>query len=126
MEAVNPAGNSVRMDNPGSEAQKGASPMELLLMGVAGCSSIDILAILEKQEKVVDGLRVVVDAERDRSQVPSYFSSMAIQYFIEAAVSPVKVKQAVKLSMDRYCTVAAILEKTVQIEHSICLNGTWI
>ena len=126
MEAVNPAGNVVVMDNPGEAQQAGASPMELLLMGVAGCSSIDIIAILEKQSKVIDNLRVTVDAERDRSQTPSMFSSMQVNYYVEGKLLPTKVKQAVKLSMQRYCTVAAILEKSVEIEHAICLNGEWL
>ena len=126
MEAVNPAGNSVLMDNPGEAQQAGASPMELLLMGVAGCSSIDIIAILEKQTKVIDALRVTVDAERDRSKTPAMFSSMKVQYFIDGTLEPTKAKQAVKLSLERYCTVAAILEATVTSEHSICLNGEWL
>ena len=54
------------------------------------------------------------------------FSSMKVQYFIEGKLEPTKAKQAVKLSLERYCTVAAILEATVAIEHSICLNGEWL
>lgn len=125
MEAVNPQGNKVLMDNPNSgQPQAGASPMELLLMGLAGCSSIDIIAILQKQKCTVADLHVSVDAERDRSQTPAWFTSIAVEYRIDGEVPPKKAREAVELSLNRYCTVAAILEKSVKIEHRIVLNGT--
>lgn len=125
MEALNPAGNSVVMDNPprNGEVQQGASPMELLLMGIAGCSSIDILTILEKRDKVVTDLHVSVDAERHTDQTPAYFSRMEARYHISGDLDADKVRMAVELSLSKYCTVAKIIERTVPIDFRVFLNG---
>ena len=125
MEAVNPKGNAVVMDNPSNNGamQQGASPMELLLMGIAGCSSIDILTILEKRGKVVEDLRVSVNAERETDQTPAYFNLMEAQYHLTGQLDPDKVRMAVELSLSKYCTVAKIIEKTVPIDFRVFLNG---
>ncbi len=97
--------------------------MELLLMGIAGCSSIDILTILEKRGKEVTDLRVSVDAERMADQTPSYFSQMVTEYHLTGELDADKVRMAVELSLSKYCTVAKIIEKTVPIDFRVFLNG---
>ena len=66
----NDRGHQIDIDNKSGESPKGASPMELLLMGVAGCSSIDIVAILNKQKITFESLKIHVDGSRESTAVP--------------------------------------------------------
>ena len=72
----NNSGHQIAIDNKSVENPKGASPMELLLMGVAGCSSIDIISILNKQKVVFDSLEIDVDGDRVDKPAPSLFKKV--------------------------------------------------
>lgn len=96
----------------------GARPMELLLMGLGGCSAIDIIQILKKQRQQIDAYRIKVTAEREAGVVPSLFKSIHVHFEFEGPLEKEKVGKAINLSMDKYCSVAAILYKTTTITHS--------
>lgn len=96
----------------------GARPMELLLMGLGGCSAIDIIQILKKQRQQIDSFNIKVDAERTPGEVPSLFKNIHIHFKLGGPLSEEKVKKAIDLSLDKYCSVAAILYKTASITHS--------
>jgi putative redox protein len=100
--------------------------MELLLMGLAGCSSIDIIAILKKQKINPKDLRVEVEGQREPDQVPSLFHKIDVVVHIAGEIPPEKAKRAVSLSLEKYCSVAKTLEYSSQIFHSIFLNGNEI
>ena len=124
LEGTNEKGNQVVMDNPFvGKTQEGASPMELLLMAVAGCSAIDIITILEKQKITLDDLFIEVVASRVRQQSPAYFNEILIHFQATGEIPEEKLIQAASLSMKKYCTVAKILEKSSTISHKISLNG---
>ena len=72
----NDRGHHISIDTTSSEDPQGPSPMELLLMGVAGCSSIDIVSILNKQKIKPDSLHIQVDGDRIKGQVPSLFTAI--------------------------------------------------
>ena len=72
----NDRGHHISIDTTSSEDPQGPSPMELLLMGVAGCSSIDIVSILNKQKIKHDSLHIQVDGDRIKGQVPSLFTRL--------------------------------------------------
>ena len=128
LEASNENGNTVQIDGApkiGGE-DKGARPMELLLMGLGGCSSMDILSILAKQKVALDDFNIDVDAERDSENVPSLFTNIHVKFIfkgenLEASLK--KIERAVNLSMDKYCSVTKILEKSAKITHEIVLEG---
>lgn len=122
-ETKNERGNVVHLDNKSVENPQGASPMELLLMGIAGCSSIDIVMILKKQHLELTDLQMEVEGFRQEGAVPNVFTGIHLKVILEGEVSPAKAQRAVGLSMEKYCSVAKMLEKTADISYEIQLNG---
>ncbi|WP_347160101.1 OsmC family protein [Pontibacter chitinilyticus] len=100
----------------------GARPMELLLMGLGGCSAIDIIQILKKQRQQIDAFNIKVDAERAEGKEPSVFKTIHIHFILGGPLDAEKVRKAINLSLDKYCSVAAILDKTATITHSFEVN----
>ncbi len=96
----------------------GARPMEMLLMGLGGCSAIDIIQILKKQRQQIDSFKIKVTADREEGVVPSLFKSIHVHFTLGGPLEDERVGKAVSLSMDKYCSVAAILYKTTTITHS--------
>ncbi|PTX44289.1 putative redox protein [Christiangramia gaetbulicola] len=122
-ETVNERGNIVLLDNKSDEEPKGSSPMDLILRGIAGCSSIDVVMILRKQNHELEDLRVEVDGYREDGAIPNVFKKIHLDFILKGDVPPAKVERAVKLSMDKYCSVSKMLEKAAEISYSITLNG---
>ena len=124
-EVTNSNGMSIRLDNKSKTTGEvqGVSPMELLLMGVAGCSSIDIVAILNKQKINPKVLKMDVKGHRHENDVPALFYQIDINIHLEGDFSAEKAKRAAKLSFDKYCSVSKTLESTAKIIHKVFLNG---
>ncbi len=123
-EVTNKNGHKVHLDRKYSDdySVQGSSPMELLLMGVAGCSSIDIISILEKQKLQPESYKMEVFG--DRESVPgSPFKKIHAELHIEGDIPADKIIRAAHLSFGKYCSVSKNLEKTSEIVHSIVLNG---
>ena len=87
----------------------GARPMQLLLMGLGGCSGIDIIAILKKQRQPVDGFAIKIEGERETGKEPSLWKDIKMVFELKGAIDPDKAQRACALSMDKYCSVAATL-----------------
>lgn len=85
------------------------SPMQAVLMSVAGCSSIDIELILKKMRQDVKKIEVDVEGRR-REEQPRIFTELNIHYKIYGDVKVQKAEEAVKLSMDKYCSVSIMLK----------------
>ncbi|MDA0794537.1 MAG: OsmC family protein [Bacteroidetes bacterium] len=124
-EVSNSNGHKVLLDNKSktSGEVQGVSPMELLLMGVAGCSAIDIVSILKKQKINPTVLKMEVKGLRKADEVPSLFYQIDILIHLEGDFSPEKAKRAAQLSYDKYCSVSKTLEPTAKINHKVILNG---
>ncbi len=122
---TNSNGHSVLLDNKSKKEGEvaGISPMELLLMGLAGCSSIDVVAILNKQKLNPTSLKMEVEGERNETEIPSLFNKIYIKVIVEGEISPEKIRRAVQLSFDKYCSVSKTLEHTAEINYLIFLNG---
>ncbi len=125
-ETKNERGDIVHLDNKSVENPQGASPMELLLMGIAGCSSIDIVSILKKQHLELTNFQVEVEGSREEGAVPNVFTKIHLNIFLEGDVPVAKAKRAVNLSLEKYCSVSKMLEKTADITYGITLNGEMI
>lgn len=94
---------------------QGARPMELILMGLGSCSAIDIILILKKGRQVVEDLKIVVEGQREADANPAPFVKIHIKYIFKGNLKKEKVEQAIKLSMEKYCSVTTMLEKTADI-----------
>ena len=126
-ELSNENGHKVLLDrkySPDYNVQ-GASPMELLLMGVAGCSSIDVISILEKQKLDPDSYKMEVEGERE-STPGNPWKRIHVKLYVEGNIPSDKIIRAAALSFDKYCSVSKNLEKSTLIEHSIYLNDSLI
>ena len=124
-EAINEDGKIVQMDGGpaiGGEG-KGVRPMQMLLMGLGGCSGIDIVMILKKQKQSIENFSMTIDGERQKDVEPSLFETIQVNFELTGRLDPEKVKRAVSLSMDKYCSVAKTLEKTAKITYSTIVNG---
>lgn len=119
------SGHTVVMDGPpdyGGE-NAGPRPMEMVLMGTAGCATFDVVHILKKQRQTVTGCRAVVTAERAENP-PRVFTKIAIHFEVEGrGLRENKVAQAVKLSAETYCSASIMLGRGgVAIEHSFAIT----
>jgi putative redox protein len=94
---------------------QGARPMELILMGLGGCSAIDIILILKKARQVVEDLKIVVEGDREDGATPAPFVNLRLKYIFKGNLKPEKIEQAIKLSMEKYCSVTVMLEKSANI-----------
>lgn len=118
--AKNEDGVSLDMDGSpeiGGENQ-GLRPMQLLLAGIGGCSSIDIIEILKKQRQELEDIKITVTAEREKDKVPSLFTTIHVHYQLWGNLDETKAQKAITLSMEKYCSVAKIIEKTAEITYS--------
>ncbi|MFI5163224.1 MAG: OsmC family protein [Sphingobacteriales bacterium] len=104
-------GHSIKMDSsPESGGQNfGVRPMQTLLMGLAGCSAIDVISILKKQRQEVVKYEMVVSGEREKGKEPSLWQSINMEFHLYGDIDPDKADRAVDLSVNKYCSVAATL-----------------
>ena len=108
---INHKGNSLQISGSG----KGFSPMELLLIGLAGCTGIDIASILQKKREPFQGLTVKVKGLR-RKEVPKIFTQIEVEYILQGdGINPRSVEQAIQLSEEKYCSASIMLGQSAQI-----------
>lgn len=113
-------GHTLATDAPSDGA--GPSPMELLLMGLAGCTGMDVASILQRMRQPLTGLSVTVRAERAANH-PRVFTRIHLTYEVQGALDEGKVRQAVELSERTYCSASAMLGRTAAISHEIRILG---
>ncbi|HEU4587592.1 MAG TPA: OsmC family protein [Gemmatimonadales bacterium] len=99
----------------------GARPMELLLAALGGCSGIDVVGILGKQRQAVDDLVITVEGERAPGE-PAVFTAIHVHFAVRGPTDERAVARAVQLSMDKYCSVARVLEPTATITYHWALE----
>ncbi len=112
-EARDGNGHVVKMDTrPESGGQDfGVRPMQLLLMGLGGCSGVDILSILQKQRQTVRDFRIRIEGERVGGMEPSLWKEVSIVFELTGDIERDKAEKACSLSMNKYCSVAETLRK---------------
>jgi len=95
----------------------GMRPMEMLLLGLGGCSSFDVVLILQKSKQQVLDCEVLMEAER-ADKAPKVFTRIHLHFVVSGRnLSPEKVERAVKLSAEKYCSASIMLGKTAEITH---------
>lgn len=102
---------------------KGPSPMELVLMGVAGCSSIDMIAILKKQRQEITSFKADVEGERVQVGEAKPFKEITVVFSLEGKINEEKAARAAQLSFDKYCSVSKTIEPTATIHYKVILNN---
>ncbi|QAA82837.1 OsmC family peroxiredoxin [Aequorivita sp. H23M31] len=122
-EATGASGVPVYIDNKADEPSKGASPMELLLMGLGGCSAIDVIMILKKQRQEITSYKMEVEGQRREVRKAKPFESIHVRLILEGEIEETKAIRAAQLSFEKYCSVSITMEASVKITYSIVLNG---
>jgi putative redox protein len=102
---------------------KGPSPMELILMGVAGCSAIDMISILKKQRQEISSFNAEVEGERVQVGEAKPFKDIHVVFYLEGDINEDKAAKAAQLSFEKYCSVSKTLEPTATIHYKVVLNG---
>jgi putative redox protein len=117
------SGHSVVMDGAPDAGGRNAGirPMEMLLIGLAGCTAFDVVHILEKGRDQVAFCRVEVEAERAATD-PKIFTKIHLRYRIGGTdLARAKAERAVQLSEEKYCSATAILARSAEITHEVIL-----
>ena len=113
------SGHSITMDGPpeiGGE-NLGVRPMEMLLLGVAGCTMIDVVTTLKKMRQELTHCETKLSAER-ADEHPKVFTDIHIQFIVKGKdLDPKKVEKAITLSAEKYCSASIMLGKTASITH---------
>ncbi len=121
-EATGAAGVTAILDGPKKSGgtEEGLRPMETVLVALASCSAMDIVHILKKQRQELEDLDITVTGERVDA-VPSVFSSIELHYQASGKVELEKLERAAELSIETYCSVAAMLRDKVKISYRCSL-----
>lgn len=117
--AVDSAGHSFVMDAKPEHHGEGSGmrPLEVVLAGLAGCTGIDVIGILEKQRQPVEGLEVIVRAEQ-REEQPRIYVRIEVEYVVKGAVAPKQLERAISLSEEKYCSVKGMLVPEIEMSSS--------
>ena len=125
-QAINEDGNSISIDGAPAIGghNKGMRPMQLLLAALGGCSAIDIISILRKQKQEIESFDIEVDGEREPVGIEGYslFKTIEVHFILNGNLDKDKVDRAVKLSMEKYCSVTKTLEPTAKITYKVTIN----
>ncbi|WP_127902649.1 OsmC family protein [Solirhodobacter olei] len=103
--------------NGDDPATPGPSPMELLLIGTGGCSSIDVVMILERGREPIEDCECIVTAERAETD-PKVFTRIHMHFIVKGrGLAPAKVERAVQLSAEKYCSASIMMSKAAEVTH---------
>jgi putative redox protein len=124
MEARDPDGVTLHMDGSpdiGGE-NLGFRPMQMLLAAVGGCSSIDVILILKKQKQIIESFEVEVEGDKQKVEEHSIWKNIVLHFKIKGQVDYEKAERAVKLSLEKYCSVSKTLEPTAKVTYKLTVN----
>ncbi len=120
------SGHSVVMDGPPEAGGRdlGIRPMEMLLLGVGGCSSFDVVSILKKSRQAISDCEVAITADRADTE-PKVFTKIHLHFLVSGkGLNEKRVEKAVSLSADKYCSASIMLAKTAEVTHSFEVINT--
>ncbi|MDZ7829453.1 MAG: OsmC family protein [Halofilum sp. (in: g-proteobacteria)] len=120
------SGHRVMMDGPPDAGGRelGPRPMEMVLLGLGGCSAFDVVHILRRGRESLNGCEVAVEAERAETE-PRVFTRIHMKFSLRGEnLSEQKIDRAVNLSAEKYCSVVRMLASTATITHEWRIEGT--
>ena len=113
------SGHSVVMDGAPDAGGRdlGIRPLEMLLLGLGGCTAFDVISILHKSRQQISDCEVEIEAER-ATEIPKVFTQIHLHFIVSGReLDETKVSRAVALSADKYCSASRMLEKSATITH---------
>jgi putative redox protein len=113
------SGHAVVLDGPPDAGGRnvGMRPMEMVLVGMGGCTAFDVVSILQKARQPVRDCRVELSAER-ADEIPKVFTRIHVHFVVSGhGLKPAQVERAVKLSAEKYCSASIMLGRTAEITH---------
>jgi putative redox protein len=113
------SGHNISLDG---DSKVASNPMELVLVALCGCTAYDVVNILQKKRQPFTRLVVVAQAER-AVQSPRVYTQITLTYQVSGQVSRKAIEDAVRLSKSKYCSVAAMLNKTANISYEIKIDS---
>ncbi len=102
---------------------KGITPKESLLMGVAGCTAMDVAALMRKYKQEMKLFEVSAEADVLAGKHPQVFSEIKLVFRVEGNIEKEKLLEAIRLSQTQYCGVSAMISKAVPITYKVFVNG---
>ena len=123
-EAHNPAGQTVEMDAKpeiGGEG-KGFRPMEMLLVGLGGCSGIDVVNVLQKQKEPLKDIKINIKATRKNEEMPPIFDEINVHFDLYGSLAEQKVERALALTFEKYCSVSNILGRSATLKYTYTIH----
>ena len=117
-------GHQIVTDTPGPDGDdQGPTPKELVLMGLGGCTGVDVVSILRKMRQPLESFELDLECEDDE-QHPKVFRKVRIVYRLSGkGLDPEQARRAVQLSMEKYCGVSAMIAHTAEITWTLEVNG---
>jgi putative redox protein len=112
MDAKAPLGNA-----------EGMTPKELVVIGLSGCTAMDVIALMKKHKQEVKHFNVEADVTKSSGGYPEVFSHILLTFKAEGEIDREKLAEAVKLSQTKYCGVSAMLAKALPIDYKVVLNN---
>lgn len=124
-EAQNESGFTVELDAKAAIGGdgKGFRPMEMLLVGLGGCSAIDMVNILTKQKEVLEDIHIRIQASRREEEQPPIFDTIGIHFILSGELNIAKVERALQMTFEKYCSVANILSRSATVKYSFEISG---
>ena len=124
-EGASGSGHAVAMDGDPAHGGRNlaARPMELILLGLGGCTAYDVVGMLETAREPLQALEVEIEAER-AADIPQVFTRIHLRFLVTGkGLSRAKVQRSIDLSAQKYCSASRMLESTAAITHELVLNG---
>ncbi len=123
--AESESGHAVVLDGPPDAGGRniGMRPMEMVLLGMGGCTAFDVVSILQKARQPVSDCRIELSAER-AGEIPKVFTRIHVHFIVSGqGLKEAQVERAVKLSAEKYCSASIMLGKTAEITHDFEIIG---
>lgn len=123
-EATNSIGQTVELDAKPEIGGEGSGfrPMEMLLVGLGGCSGIDMVNVLTKQKEPLNDIKIQIKANRKIDEMPPIFDVINIHFDLYGDLNAQKVERALELTFEKYCSVSNILERSATIKFSYAIH----
>ncbi len=125
MQANTQSGHTINLDGPPDLGGQntGARPMEMLLIGMGGCTTVDVISILEKMRQTVSDCQVSIEAHRAEDH-PKIFTNIHLKFNLMGDnLQPEKVQKAIDLSASKYCSASIMLGAMANITHEYSINN---